>query len=181
MPDTALTMEYDVAMNPEYDVAIVGYGPAGASLANLLGQAGLSVLVLEKDAAIYPLPRAIHFDGEVMRVFQAMGLRTAVEAISRPGTKGMHFVNATGDTLLVRGGTSLNGPHGCANNYYFHQPELEQVLRDGVKRFVNVDVQLQREVTRIVDGADHVRLSVADLRDGHSGEVADIRARYVVG
>ena len=181
MPDTALTMEYDVAMNPEYDVAVVGYGPAGASLANLLGQAGLSVLVLEKDAAIYPLPRAIHFDGEVMRVFQAMGLRTAVEAISRPGTKGMHFVNATGDTLLVRGGTSLNGPHGCANNYYFHQPELEQVLRDGVKRFVNVDVQLQREVTRIVDGADHVRLSVADLRDGHSGEVADIRARYVVG
>jgi 3-(3-hydroxy-phenyl)propionate hydroxylase len=181
MSDTAMNPEYDVAMSLDCDVAVVGYGPAGASLANLLGQAGLSVLVLEKDAAIYPLPRAIHFDGEVMRIFQAAGLRKEVEAISRPGTTGMHFVNATGDTLLIRGGTSLNGPHGCANNYYFHQPELEQVLRDGAKRFARVDVHLQREVTRIIDGADHVRLTVADLRDGHSGEVTDIRARYVVG
>ena len=80
-----------------FDVAIIGYGPAGAGLANLLGQAGLSVCVLEKDAAIYPLPRAIHFDGEVMRIFQSAGLRAVVEAISRPGLKGMHFVNAAGD------------------------------------------------------------------------------------
>ena len=112
-----------------FDIALIGYGPAGATLANLLGQAGLSVVVLEKDAAIYPLPRAIHFDGEVMRIFQGMGLRGAVEAISRPGLKGMEFVNAGGKTLLVRGGTTAQGPHGCANNYYFHQPELEAVLR----------------------------------------------------
>ena len=65
------------------DVAIIGFGPAGATLANLLGQAGLSVVVLEKEAAIYPLPRAIHFDGEVMRIFQSIGLRRAVEGISR--------------------------------------------------------------------------------------------------
>lgn len=82
-----------------FDIAIIGYGPAGATLANLLGQAGLSVLVLEKEAGIYLLPRAIHFDGEVMRIFQAAGLRPAVEAISRPGLKGMHFVNAEGETL----------------------------------------------------------------------------------
>ena len=77
-----------------FDIAIIGYGPAGATLANLLGQAGVSVLVLQKEAAIYPLPRAIHFDGEVMRIFQSAGLRKAVEAISRPGLKGMRFVNA---------------------------------------------------------------------------------------
>jgi 3-(3-hydroxy-phenyl)propionate hydroxylase len=67
----------------------------------------------------------------------------------------MHFVNAAGETMLIRGGTTLNGPHGCANNYYFHQPELEQVLRDGVKRFASVDVRLQHEVTHIEDGAEH--------------------------
>ena len=37
-------------MNSVWDVAIVGYGPAGATLANLLGQYGLSVLVLEREA-----------------------------------------------------------------------------------------------------------------------------------
>ena len=62
-------------MPETFDVAIVGLGPAGASLANLLGQAGLSVVVFEREAAIYPLPRAIHFDGEVMRIFHGMGLK----------------------------------------------------------------------------------------------------------
>ena len=45
-----------------------GLGPTGATLANLLGAAGLSVLVLEKEGGIFPLPRAIHFDGEVLRI-----------------------------------------------------------------------------------------------------------------
>ena len=49
-------------MNHVWDVAIVGCGPAGATLANLLGQYGLSVLMLEREAEIYPLPRAIHLD-----------------------------------------------------------------------------------------------------------------------
>ena len=161
-----------------FDIAIIGYGPAGATLAKLLGQAGLSVLVLEKDRDIYPLPRAIHFDGEVMRVFQAAGLRAEVEAVSRPGLKGMHFVNAQGETLLIRGGTSANGPHGCANNYYFHQPEFEQVLRDGVARHPNVDVRLEHEVTTLRDSGSEVELDVKDLQ---GGATRTERARYVVG
>ena len=99
-----------------FDIAVIGFGPTGATLANLLGQAGLSVLVLERESAIYPLPRAVHFDGEVMRIFQSAGLRDAVESMSRAGLKGMHFVNADGDTLLIRGGTTALGPHGCASN-----------------------------------------------------------------
>jgi 3-(3-hydroxy-phenyl)propionate hydroxylase len=161
-----------------FDVAIIGYGPAGVTLANLLGQAGLSTLVLEKEAAIYPLPRAIHFDGEVMRIFQSVGLRQTIEAISRAGLKGMQFVNAKGDTLLTRGGTAKLGPHGCASNYYFHQPQLEQVLRDGVTRFGNVDVRLQHEVTDITPHADHVNLSVTDAS---TGQATEVQARYVVG
>ena len=161
-----------------YDIAIIGYGPAGATLANLLGQAGLSVLVLEKEAGIYPLPRAIHFDGEVMRIFQSIGLRKEVEAISRPGLKGMHFVNAEGETLMIRGGTAAEGPHGCASNHYFHQPELEQVLRDGAARFAHVQVRLRHEVTQITETADHATLTVTNLQGGGTEEV---QARYVVG
>ena len=161
-----------------HDVAIVGFGPAGAVLANLLGAAGLSVLVLEKDADIYPLPRAIHFDGEVMRVFQNAGLRAEVEAVSRPGTQGMHFVNANNETLLVRAGTSVLGPYGCASNYYFHQPELERVLRNGVARYTQVRVLLQHEVTDVDERADHVALNVTDHR---SGANRSFQARYVVG
>jgi len=161
-----------------FDVAIIGYGPAGATLANLLGPSGLSVLVLERDAEIYPLPRAIHFDGEVMRVFETAGLRREVEAISRPGLKGMYFNNAAGETLLIRAGTSARGPHGCANNHYFHQPELEAVLRDGVRRHPKVQVRTQQDVTSIDNGSDVATLHVHDLLGGHHYTV---QARQVVG
>jgi 3-(3-hydroxy-phenyl)propionate hydroxylase len=165
-------------MSAVFDVAIIGYGPAGATLANLLGQFGLSVLVLERDANIYPLPRAIHFDGEVMRVFETAGLRREVEAISRPGLKGMYFNNAAGETLLIRAGTAARGPHGCATNHYFHQPELEVVLRDGLKRYPQVQVRTSHEVTSLEDGAELATLQVKDLQ---SGNTQAVQARYVIG
>ena len=61
-----------------HDVAIVGLGPTGATLANLLAQQGVRVLVLDREADIYPLPRAVHFDGECMRVFQSIGIADAL-------------------------------------------------------------------------------------------------------
>lgn len=158
------------------EVAILGLGPVGATLANRLGAAGLDVVVVERDTDIWPLPRAIHFDGEVMRVFQSLGLRAEVEAISRPGLKGMHFVNADDRVLMVRGGTAAEGPQGCANNHYFHQPELEAVLRRGLARYPNVRVLAGREVVSIDASSDGVRLALDD-RDGP----AEVRARWLVG
>ena len=58
----------------EFDVVIVGRGPVGATLANLLGLCGVRTLVLEREARAYHLPRAVHFDDECMRVFQTIGL-----------------------------------------------------------------------------------------------------------
>lgn len=141
------------------DVAIVGCGPVGALLANLLGQAGLAVDIFDREREIYPLPRAVHFDGEIMRIFQAAGLSDCIAAAARASSKGMHFVNAEGQTLMVRRGIDGPGPHGWAGNWYFHQPELERILRDGLTRFPNVRVHLGHEV----------------------GSVDELEARYVVG
>ena len=161
-----------------HDVAIVGLGPTGATLANLLGAAGLSVLVLEKEDGIFPLPRAIHFDGEVLRILQAAGLREPALAIARPGEQGMHFVNAAGETMLIRGGTAALGPHGCANNYYFHQPELEAVLHAGLSRYPGVQLRLRHEVVGVAQDEDAATLTVRSLDDGQTSAV---RARFVVG
>ena len=161
-----------------YDVAVVGCGPVGALLANFLGAAGLSVLVLERDLAIHDLPRAVHFDGEVMRVFQSAGLAREVQAVARPTSSGMQFVNADGDTLMVRRGVDGVGPHGWANNWYFHQPALDAVLRRGLERFEQVRVELGREVTSLSVSADSVQLEVLEQA---TGRVRDVEAAYVVG
>ena len=65
------------------DVAIVGCGPVGALLANLLGLCGVAVCVLDREAAAYTLPRAIHFDDEVMRILQTAGLAGSVRPRAR--------------------------------------------------------------------------------------------------
>src|SRR6476661_5961576 len=113
------------------DVAILGYGPVGALLATLLGQAGLTVEVYERETAVFPLPRAVHFDGEVMRIFQSAGLAGRIAQETRPSSQGMRFVNAEGQTLMVRRGVEGRGPQGWPNNWYFHQPALEEILRAG--------------------------------------------------
>jgi 3-(3-hydroxy-phenyl)propionate hydroxylase len=146
------------------DVAIIGLGPVGALLANLLGQAGLEVEAFERDREIYDLPRAVHFDAEVMRIFQSVGLADRIAAATRTSSKGMHFVNAAGQTLMIRRGIDGPGPHGWAGNWYFHQPELEAILRAGLARFANVTVHLGHEVrsvdeltARFVVGCDGAR------------------------
>ena len=61
----------------EADVLIVGLGPTGAALAGLLGQRGVSVAVFDRLPDLYPLPRAIGMDHEVLRVVQELGWPTA--------------------------------------------------------------------------------------------------------
>ena len=163
---------------PDVDVVVIGFGPVGALTANLLGRHGLGVLVLERDADIHPLPRAVHFDGEVMRVFQAAGLAEAVAGVARATSRGMHFVNAAGETLMVRRGTDGPGQHDWANNWYFHQPELDAVLRNGVARFANVDVRLRHEVVAVRDAGDHASVTV---RSEATGDARTLTAGYVVG
>ena len=67
------------------DVAIVGYGPVGAALATLLAQQGRRVVVLERWAEPYPLPRAVHFDHEAGRILQSCGIGEALAQDQRAG------------------------------------------------------------------------------------------------
>ena len=162
----------------ECQIAILGYGPVGATLANLLGAAGLDVVVIERDTEVFAQPRAIHFDGETMRVFETLGLRSAVEAISRPGMKGMHFMNAEDKVLLVRAGTGLEGLHGCANNHYFHQPDLESVLRAGLARYPNVRVLDGMEAVAIEARANEATIR---LQSTTGGDIRSVTTQWLIG
>ena len=66
----------------KYDVVIIGFGPTGGTLANLLALHGFSILIVEKEKSFYPLPRAVHFDDEIMRVFQTIKQHHGVIAVS---------------------------------------------------------------------------------------------------
>lgn len=49
-------------MDYDCDILIAGGGPTGVTLAILLANRGVNVIVVEKEPDIYPLPRAAHID-----------------------------------------------------------------------------------------------------------------------
>ncbi|MBI1683640.1 bifunctional 3-(3-hydroxy-phenyl)propionate/3-hydroxycinnamic acid hydroxylase MhpA [Caulobacter hibisci] len=154
-----------------YDVAIVGCGPVGALAANLLGQAGLSVLVLEQERDPHPLPRAVHLDHEMMRIFQGAGLVDRLHPLMRE-TQGHLHIGADGGVIRYMGTAGQAKRFGWANDYFFYQPELEAQLRDALARFPAVTLRLGAKLESLTQddaGADLV------LAGGET-----LRARWVI-
>ncbi len=161
----------------EYDVAIIGFGPTGAVLANLLAQSQLKVLVLEREADVLQLPRAIRFDAECMRVFQTIGLAdTLLEQVS--AAPGMKFVNAQGDLLIEWQRPTEIGSHGWSSCYRVHQPELEHALRQRLTQNPLLNIKTRHDVFALAQHEDHVRIQYENMRNG---ELLAANARYVVG
>ena len=158
----------------KYDVAIVGYGPVGVTAANLLGQMGLTVVVIERDPDIYARARAISTDEEVLRIWQQVGLADRLNADMQPGC-GASFVDAKGEPFVKL----LPAPRGNGHppQQFIYQPALEKVLRAGVERFPNVSVLLEHECLRVVQKPDHAELMLADLT---VDEFRRVRASYVI-
>ncbi len=57
-------------------VLIVGAGPVGVTLGNLLGTYGISALIIERNLDVLDYPRAVGIDDEALRTFQSAGMAT---------------------------------------------------------------------------------------------------------
>ncbi|WP_298400216.1 bifunctional 3-(3-hydroxy-phenyl)propionate/3-hydroxycinnamic acid hydroxylase [Sphingobium sp.] len=154
-----------------FDVAIIGCGPVGAFAANLLGKSGASVLVIEQEARPYPLPRAVHLDHEMMRLFQSAGVIDRVAPDMRD-TQGHLHVGADHGVIRYMGTVGRARPFSWSNDYFFYQPELEDHLRDALNRFTNVTVQLGVAFEGLEQNGDGVTLRLS------GGRVE--QARYVI-
>ena len=158
-----------------YDVAIVGLGPTGAVLAGRAALCGLRVVVLERERESLRLPRAVHLDGEVMRVLQTVGVADRGAAVSRINP-GMRFIDTAGKLLLDWSRPQQVGPQGWYPSYRFHQPDLEAILRDRLSGIASVDLVLGADVTSIVQEAG---LATVAYREGDRHDT--LAAAYVVG
>jgi len=158
----------------QFDVAIIGCGPVGALAACLLGKAGLSVVVLEQETTHYPLPRAVHLDHEMMRLFQSAGVIDAVLP-KMVDTDGHLHLGAAHQAIRYMGTVGLPRPFGWSNDWFFYQPELEADLRAGFAQMPHVTLKLGATFTTIEQDADGVRLGYD--RDGQTQQVT---ARWAI-
>src|SRR4051812_41864034 len=155
------------------EVAIVGCGPVGAIAANLFGHAGLRTLVIEREATPFPLPRAVHIDHEMMRIFQSVGLARTVLPLMREAHGHIH-IGADGGVIRYLGSAGLPKRFGWANAYFFFQPELEAAMVAGLARYPHVTLRRGAELTAIEQSDERVVLRTHD----RNGAAADITARY---
>ena len=163
----------DVMATTHVPVVIVGAGPTGASAAIMLAQRGIECLLLDRWRDVYPLPRAVHFDDEVFRIFGRMGIAEQVRAISRP-LPGMQLVDGHHRVLAELTRDPSGQVHGYPAANMFHQPELEHVLRDRLAELPQVDFRGNVEVIAVEQGAhgeEPVRVRYRDLVSGTETEV----------
>ena len=161
----------------KYDVAIVGFGPTGGTLANLLALQGFSILIIEKEKSFYPLPRAVHFDDEIMRVFQTIGItdKFLKHTIINKGTK---FVNSKNRVVLDWPRPRSVTENGWYPSYRFHQPDLERKLRRRLKDFKKVSVMQSTKVNSLKEEKSSVKIFIENI---NNNKISEIRAKYIIG
>ncbi|MGW4741735.1 bifunctional 3-(3-hydroxy-phenyl)propionate/3-hydroxycinnamic acid hydroxylase MhpA [Nocardia xishanensis] len=171
----------------DYDVVVVGLGPTGLTLANLLGRRGVSVLALEREPEYYGLARAVYTDDEGMRIFQTAGAADELAADMNIDST-VQWVRSDGKLLAQF--NQVERPLGWPVVNFLYQPYLENTLERALERFPHVTVRRGREVVDFDQDATGVSVEHAASAGTGYGKLQTepdrrtserVRARYLVG
>ncbi|MER6357304.1 bifunctional 3-(3-hydroxy-phenyl)propionate/3-hydroxycinnamic acid hydroxylase [Streptomyces sp. NPDC001634] len=158
------------------DLLIVGYGPVGQVLANLMARRGRRVIAVERHPRPYTMPRAVAFDGEAARILAAAGVADHLAAVGEPSGDYM-WRNGEGRDLLYIDAAEVHGRNGWPESTSMYQPGLEEALIAYGKQLPNLTVLRGYEAVELSGTDDGAVLDVA----GDDGVRRRLRGRWVVG
>jgi 3-(3-hydroxy-phenyl)propionate hydroxylase len=158
----------------DYEVAIIGFGPSGETAALLLGQLGISTVVLERDHEPYAHARAVAVDDEVLRIWQRVGL---AERLKRDMTLDVHARWKTPSGKVTFETHPTHSDYGHTPLAMIYQPAMDEVLREAVGDMESVEVRLGEEVIAVEQDTDGVRVTSRSTDDETETTVS---ARYVL-
>ncbi|MDP7706089.1 bifunctional 3-(3-hydroxy-phenyl)propionate/3-hydroxycinnamic acid hydroxylase [Mycobacterium sp. TY815] len=156
----------------QYDVLVVGAGPVGLTLANILGLQGVRTLVAEERSSLIDYPRGVGLDDEGLRTFQSIGLVDQVLPHTVPNQI-LRFYDAKRRVLAEM--APPDSRFGWPKRNGFVQPLVDAELLRGLDRFDHVEVRWNSPLVICSQDDDVV---CAQLDGEHPSMV---RARYVVG
>lgn len=166
-------------MEADWDVVVVGFGPGGAVVSSLLGQAGHRVLVIDKAPGPYGQPRMSTLDGEIARVLQhASDPREAMEdAIP---ARGIALFGADDQPVPPIDWDYRIAGHW--SHYSLHQPNIEAAMTRRIASCPSVTLRWGCRAVKIEDREDDVAITIeAPTQRGEAAKTETHRARYVLG
>jgi 3-(3-hydroxy-phenyl)propionate hydroxylase len=161
-----------VTARSDVDVVVVGAGPVGLTLANILGLQGVHTLVVEDRDTLIDYPRGVGLDDESLRTFQAIGLVDAVLPHTVPNQILRFF---DGRRRLLAEMAPADACFGWPKRNGFVQPLVDAELLRGLERFEHVQVLWGRPMIGCAEKPDGVTVQLG------GSEPAEVTARYVVG
>jgi 3-(3-hydroxy-phenyl)propionate hydroxylase len=155
------------------DVVIIGAGPVGLTLANLLGGHGVKTIVVERNVCLEAEPRAVTIDDESLRTLQGAGLLNAVLKNVVLGY-GVRYFGWNGKPLAAIFPTVQD--FGYPKRNAFLQPRLVEALAEGLARFAHVKLRFGEAVTAFAQDGEAVACTLEAARGGQ----ATLRSRWLV-
>lgn len=144
------------------DVVVVGAGPVGLTIANLLAQRDLRVVLVERSGDISDEPRAISITDESLRVMDEIGILDALKPEMLMNT-GARYFGRKGQLLAeVRPRRSMLGHPGKSQ---FDQPVLARLLLDAARANANITLCFDTEAEALAQRDDGVDVQLKG-RDG---------------
>ncbi len=164
-------------MNSKIDyttqVAILGAGPVGLTIANYLSKQGVEVTVVEQLDSLIDYPRAIGIDDESLRTIQSLGLVDKVLPHTTPN-HAMRFLTPKGRCFADI--QPLTREFGFSRRNAFIQPQVDNVLLQGLKAYDKTQVLFARQLNEFSQDTNGVTLNIQN-KDGNQ-EV--IHAQYLI-
>ncbi|HEY1703856.1 MAG TPA: bifunctional 3-(3-hydroxy-phenyl)propionate/3-hydroxycinnamic acid hydroxylase [Trebonia sp.] len=177
------------------DVLVVGAGPCGVTMANLLAVYGVRAVVIDAEPGIYEYPRAVGIDDESLRTFQSAGIvGRLLEDITQ--NTPIRYYTSWG-RLMAHVEPSVR-PFGWPRRNNFLQPLFEAALREHVASSQTLELWTGALLTGFEQDGDGVTAEIetsggagagggpvsgsvpdGSLADG--AETVHLRAKYLVG
>ena len=138
------------------DVLVVGAGPIGLTVANILGSLGVSTILLERNELTSDLPKALVIDDEYLRLLDSLDLLDDMEEHLSPPF-GIFFYSMRGKPVV---GQPFLTSNGFGNRAGLMQPVFEKKLLHGARRYPCLDLQYRSTVAGLDQDENGVRLKV---------------------
>jgi 3-(3-hydroxy-phenyl)propionate hydroxylase len=161
-------------MTRQTEVIVVGAGPVGATIANLLGCLGVDTVLVDRATEVIDYPRAIGIDDEGLRTLQAAGLARAILADTIQNVP-LKFFDASGRCFADIQPRARE--FGWYRRNIFSQPLAERALRDGLDRFPHVQTLLGHDLVDLHQDDTGVQVTL----EPDDGETVVVEGRYLVG